>query len=203
MAITNYSELVDAITDRMNDSALSTYAPEFIGLAEAQFNRRLNTLEGEATATTTAASSIALPTGFLAIKSIYLDTDPKQVLNPMSAKNVATYWASQTTAKPLNYAVASNEIMLAPSPDDTYTVKMTYLAKLTPLSATNTTNWLLESHPDLYLYASLAHAEFRGWNDGRLPLINSAVEQIIDEINKAEQRKRTSVGMRMRATVIE
>lgn len=206
MTITSYQTLVDAIVDRMNDSALDTYAPEFIQMAEAMFNRRLFNLESEGTATIDTVAdqeSLAFPTDFVQLKSIHLDTDPRVLLEPMSAGNLRYYWAAQTTGKPQNYAISSDEIMLGPVPDGVYTANMTYTRTLTALSASATTNWLLEKHPDLYLYGSLLHAEFRGWNDDRLPLINSAVEGIIAQINDVGNKRRLSSGMRMRASVIE
>lgn len=199
MSITNYSELVDAITGWMNDASLSAYAPDFIAMAEASFNRRLANLEMEGTATIAAAASVSLPTDFISIKTLYLDTDPRKLLEPMSEGDLRRYWAAQTTGEPASYALASESILLGPAPDTTYTLSMTYLRKLTPLSASNITNWLLEAHPDLYLYASLLHGEFRGWNDDRLPMIGNAVDTIISEINMAGNRRRTASGMRMRS----
>lgn len=206
MTIISYQTLVDAIVDRMNDSSLDDYAPEFIQMAEAMFNRRLFNLEAEGTATIDTVAdqeSLAFPTDFVQLKSIHLDTDPRVLLEPMSADNLRYYWAAQTTGKPQNYAISSDEIMLGPVPDGAYTVTMTYTRTLTALSASATTNWLLEKHPDLYLYGSLLHAEFRGWNDDRLPMISNAAEQIIAEINDVGNKRRLSSGMRMRASVIE
>lgn len=206
MTITSYSTLVAAIVDRMNDSALSTFAPEFIQMAEAMFNRRLFNLEAEGTATigtTAGVESLAFPTDFVQLRSIHLNTDPRVLLEPMSADNIRHYWAARTTGKPQNYAISSDEIILAPAPDGVYTVTMTYVRTLTALSASATTNWLLEKHPDIYLYGALIHAEFRGWNDDRLPLLNNAVEGMIAEINNVGNKRRLSSGMRMRASVIE
>ena len=67
---------------------------------------------------------------------------------------------------------------------------MTYLRTLTPLSENNTTNWLLEQHPFLYLYAALVLAEERGWNTEQALYYNSRVEGMIAEINIHDARKR-------------
>lgn len=201
--ITDYDSLVDAIVDQMNDSGLSAGADLYIQMAESMFNRRLFNLEAEGTATIPADTSIPMPTDFVSIKSIYLDTDPRVLLTPMSADNIRQYWSAQTTGKPQNYALTSDEILLGPAPDDDYTVTMTYLRSLTGLDSSNTTNWLIEKYPDLYLYGSLIHAEFRGWNDDRLPLLNSAVEGMIAEINDVGNKRRTATGMRVRPTSIE
>jgi hypothetical protein len=188
MTITTYATLVDAITDRMNDSALDDYAPEFIQMAEAMFNRRLFNKDAEGTATIPAAATIPLPTDYSALRSLHLDDYGP--LSQLSPNDFQKRWADDTAAQPENFAIMGGVIHLGPTPDSAYTVTMTYVRTLTGLSAIATTNWLLEKHPDLYLYASLVHAEFRGWNDERLPTLNSAVEGMLAEINMADTRSR-------------
>ncbi len=188
MTITTYATLVDAITDRMNDSALSTYAPEFIQMAEAMFNRRLYNKDAEGTATIPAAATIPLPTDYSALRSLHLDDYGP--LSQLSPNDFQTRWADDTEAQPENFAIMGGVIHLGPQPDSSYTVTMTYVRTLTGLSASDTTNWLLEKHPDLYLYGSLIHAEFRGWNDERLPMLNNALEGMLAEINMADARSR-------------
>ena len=188
MALDSYSDLVGAICDRMNDSGLSTMAPEFIRLAEASFNRRLSSIDQEGTATIPADASIPMPTDYKGAMSLRIDDYAP--LAQLSADDFQTKWTQAGTGRPENFAIFGGVINLGPAPDTTYTVTMSYIRTLTPLSEVNTTNWLLEQHPDLYLMGSLLQAEFRGWNDDRLPLINSAVEGIIAEINAHEARRK-------------
>lgn len=188
MALDSYSDLVDAICDRMNDSGLSTMAPEFIRLAEASFNRRLSSVDQEGTAAIPADASIPMPTDYNGAMSLRIDDYPP--LKQLSADDFQTKWSEANAARPENFAIFGAAIHLGPEPDTAYTLTMTYMRTLTPLSEVNTTNWLLEQHPDLYLYGALIQAEFRGWNDDRLPLINGAVEGMIAEINAHEARKK-------------
>jgi len=188
MAIDSYSTLVDAICDRMNDTGLSDYAPEFIQLAEASFNRRLNSLDMEGTATIAADDSIPVPSDYKGAMSLRIDDYAP--LAQLSADDFQTKWHEANPGRPENFAIFGGVINLGPAPDTSYTVAMAYLRTLTPLTSVNTTNWLLEQHPDLYLMGSLLQAEFRGWNDDRLPLINSAVEGMIAEINAHEARRK-------------
>lgn len=188
MALDSYSDLVGAICDRMNDSGLSTMAPEFIRLAEASFNRRLSSVDQEGTATIPADASIPMPTDYKGAMSLRINDYPP--LKQLSADDFQTKWSEANPARPENFAIFGAAIHLGPEPDTTYTLTMTYMRTLTPLSEVNTTNWLLEQHPDLYLYGALIQAEFRGWNDDRLPLINGAVEGMIAEINAHEARKK-------------
>lgn len=191
MTITSYATLVDAITDRMNDSALSTYAPEFIQMAEAMFNRRLYNKDAEGTATlalTSATTTVSLPTDYSALRALHLDDHgPISQLGPVDFQ---TRYADDSRAEPANFAIMGGVIHLGPMPDGDYTATMTYVRKLTGLSASDTTNWLLESHPDLYLYASLVEAEARGWNNEQALFYNGRVEGIITEINMADHRAR-------------
>lgn len=187
-AIVSYATLLDAIEDRMNDSALEDYIPEFIQMAEAMFNRRLNCLDMEGTATIDADDDLPLPSDYKGAMSIRIGDKPP--LSQLSADDFQARWAEASEAEPENFSIFGGAIHLGPAPDTTYTVTMTYLRTLTGLSSSSTTNWLLEQHPDLYLYGSLMHAEFRGWNDERLPVISNAVEQIIAEINRYNARRK-------------
>ncbi len=190
MTITSWSTLIDAICDRMNDSALSSYAPEFVQMAEAMFNRRLYSLDMQGVATIPAAAILPVPSDYKGAMVISIDDDPP--LTELSAGDFQQRWNGQTPARPENYSIYGNGIHLGPDPDSTYTVTMSYLRTLVPLTSTVTSNWLLEAHPDLYLYGALIHAEFRGWNDERLPLLNSAVEGMITEINAYDARRNRS-----------
>ena len=189
--ITSYQTLVDAIVDRMNDSSLDDYAPEFIQLAEALFNRELNNLDMEGTATLDLDSStttVALPTDYKGLRSLHLDDrGPLTQLGPVDFQK---RWADDSRAEPENFAIFGGVIHFGPMPDGDYTATMTYLRTLTGLNSTDTTNWLLEQHPDLYLYGALVQAEFRGWNDDRLPMLGSLVDNTIASINKHDARKR-------------
>lgn len=186
--ITSYSTLLDAIVDRMNDASQSTYADEFIQMAEAMFNRRLNNLDMEGTATIASDDALPLPTDYKGSMTIRIDDEaPLKQLGP---DDFQAKWRDQT-GKPENFAIFSGQIHLGPDPGTTsYTVRMTYLRTLTGLTSTNTSNWLLEQHPDLYLYASLVEAEVRGWNNEQAGFYSGAVAQMIDEINRYDARRR-------------
>lgn len=188
MAIASYSDLVDAIVDRMNDASLSAQAPEFIQLAEASFNRRLSSIDQEGTATIAADATIPMPTDYKGAMSLRIDDYAP--LAQLSADDFQAKWTQASAARPENYAIFGGQIHLGPAPDTSYTLTMTYVRTLAPLSDVNTSNWLLEQHPDLYLYGALVEAELRGWNDERALLINNKVEGIIAEINMHEARRK-------------
>lgn len=206
-AITDYASLVAAIARKLADSDLTSTADEFIQLAEATFNRRLHNLEMEDTATTSTVAddpTLAFPAGFRQIRSLYLQTDPVTLLTYMTPDQLRTYYASSATGQPRNYTIMDDQIVLGPAPDGVYTVNLTSVGSVTALSSTNTTNWLLTKHPDLYLYAALMHAEVDGWNDDRAAgTFKPYVDEVIAEINAEGLRRRIGPGLRMRPSVIE
>jgi|TARA_E500000318_G_scaffold6590_1_gene6272 hypothetical protein len=64
-----------------------------------------------------------------------------------------------TTGTPKYYANWDNDtLLLAPSPDATYTVELAYNAQTTGLSSSNTTTWVSNNAPEMLLYACLVEA---------------------------------------------
>ena len=63
-----------------------------------------------------------------------------------------------------------------------------YFQKIPALSTETTSNWLLDRHPDVYLYGSLVEAQPYLHNDKRVvlwkALFTEAVEQLISEDHK-------------------
>jgi hypothetical protein len=79
MAINSYSTLQTAVANWLDRDDLSDRIPEFIALNEAVFNRvlRLRAMENITTsATVSGTKSYDLPTGYVQMREIHLDTSP-------------------------------------------------------------------------------------------------------------------------------
>lgn len=75
------------------------------------------------------------------------------------------------------------------------TIWILYLKKIEPLaSAATGSNWLLEKHPDLYLFSSLVAAESWLKNDPRIPLWDQAAKSIYEAISAADETDKYSGG---------
>ncbi len=61
-----------------------------------------------------------------------------------------------TRAQPTHFTVLDGQFKVYPVPDAEYPVILTYFQKVPALSASATTNWLIEEHPDVYLYGLCA-----------------------------------------------
>jgi hypothetical protein len=200
--ITSYATLISAIVDELKDSSLEAAIPGFIQSAEAQFDRRLFASNSEATATSTLSvgtATVALPTDFKAARLVYINGDPSIVLDQMPLNELRRTYLDWDNSQPRHYAILGNSLILGPAPDSAYTLSLDYVQGFTALTASNTTNWLLEKHPDLYRYGVLRHAELYGWNDERGRQFDAFVDNILTEIQQADIKRRYSGPMRMRA----
>jgi len=190
MAISTYQELLEAGANWLHRTDLTARMPEFVILAEAKMKRLLKTAEMEATTTLAALAGtqmVTLPAGFISARRLRIDTGILQDLPILSLSPSLDYGQ---TGVPQGASIQGNHLILSPTPNATYTLALDYVAKFTPLSAEQTSNWILESHPDAYLYGMLAHsAPFLG-ADGRLGTWAQLFLDAVDDINRADARKR-------------
>lgn len=190
MAITTYQELLDAGANWLHRADLTARIPEFVALAEAKMNRLLKTAEMEASTTLTASSgTVALPTGFVLARRLRVLVGSIYQLvqiGPLRSDQ------SGTSGQPVVASVQGANLILNPAPNQSYTLALDYLAKFTPLSANNTSNWILASHPDAYLYGLLSHsAPFMG-ADARIQVWAQLFLDAINDIEKSDMAKRFS-----------
>ena len=190
MAIGTYAQLQTAVAAWLARSDLTSVIPDFITLAEAKLNRLLRCRQQEQRSTATATEYMALPTGFLELRSIELTTSPPYPLELVSPDEIDRDYSS-STGQPMVYCLLANQIQLAPVPDSTYTVEVDYFEVIPPL-ASNSTNWLLTSHPDIYLYGSLLEAAAYLQDDPRVPAWNAAYTQVLQQLQSADRRARWS-----------
>lgn len=190
MALSNYSDLKTTIANYLARSDLTNQIPDFITLAEQRIARDLRTRQmlAVATATTTANdATLGIPTDFIEMRDIHLQTVPRMSLKYLSPN--AFYANARVTdvGPPINYTVLASEIQFAPIPDTAYSVQMLYYAKPPLLSDTNSSNTFLSHCPDLLLYASLGEAEPYLMNDARLQTWAALYDRSLNSINVSDQ----------------
>ena len=190
MALATYTDLQAAVASWLARSDLTSVIPDFITLAEAKLNRLLRCRQMEQRSTATATEYMELPTGFLELRNIQLNTTPKTALELVSPDEIDRDY-STATGKPLVYCLLANQIQLGPAPDSTYTVEIDYFEVIPPL-ASNSTNWLLTAAPDIYLYGSLLEAAAYLQDDPRVPGWNAAYTQVLQQLQSADRRARWS-----------
>jgi len=169
----------------------------FISLAEAQVERTLRTRQMIVRANASFDAQYgAVPADFLETKSLKLtSTNPQTPLEFLSIDALDNKASEYTgSGKPRFFGVVGGQFRLVPVPDATYTTELTYYAKLTKLSNTVATNWLLTSSPDIYLYGALLQAAPYLQDDARITVWSSLYDRAMSELQTADDRGASSGG---------
>ena len=197
MALSTYAELKTSIGDWLNRSDLSATIPDFISLAEAQIERTLRTRQMIVRANASFDQQYgAVPSDFLEVKSLKLtSTNPPTPLSFLTIDLLDEQSSSYTASgKPKFFGVVGNQLRILPTPDSTYTTELTYFAKLTKLSNSVTTNWLLTSSPDIYLYGALLQAAPYLQDEARIQTWATLYERALNDLRTADDRGASSGG---------
>lgn len=189
MAISTYAELQTELGNWLNRSDLTSQLPEFVELAEARFDREINHHRMYKRSTAPLASQyIDLPDDWIHAVAISIDTTPRQEVQPITIDQYTEWrYKYNTSAQPIFYAIIEDTLAFLPSPDDTYTVEMIYKARLPDL-ATNSTNWLLDNYPDLYLFASLAEAALYVMDSERHQIWDGRTRDLLQSLRREADR---------------
>lgn len=171
MSITNYSDLQATIASYLARTDLTAQIPDFIQLAETRLRRDLRIrqmLKVVTTSTTANDATVELPSDFLQMRDLHVNTNPITVLKYESPSNFYRNTWSTVSGTPVQYTLLSDQFQLAPIPASAMTLQMLYYSAPPYLSSTVSSNVFLATCPDLLLYASLAEAEPYLMNDPRI-----------------------------------
>ena len=209
MAITTYAQLQTATANWLDRTDLTARIPEFIELAEANFNRviRQPDMVTKNDSFSIAGRYTTLPTDTLEIVRIVVDLTPVIVLEYLTPEEISERRISMSaTGKPYYFTViggSSNQLEVVPSPDATYTSSIVYYTRIPALTDSATTNWLLTAHPDIYLFGTLVEAEPYLKNDERMPMWTSRLDKALMALRlQGERELHTGSSLRMRARVL-
>jgi hypothetical protein len=197
MALTTYTELKASIGDWLNRTDLTSAIPDFISLAEAQIERQLRTRQMIVRSNADISTEYAaLPSDFLETKSFKLSgTNP---ITPLVFQTIDALddllRAHSAASRPKYFGIVGGQVRVVPAPDATYTTELVYYAKLTKLSASVASNWLLAASPDIYLYGSLLQAAPYLQDDARIPVWSSLYEKALTDLQISDGRSSTSSG---------
>lgn len=204
MAITNYSGLKTSVANYLGRSDLTAQIPDFITLAEYRLQRNLRVrqmLKTASASTTGGDSTVGLPSDFLGLRDIYIDSNPRFVLNYLSPSAFSRDARAAESGRPNFYTLRANEFELAPIPDGTYTLVMLYYAKPEVLSDSNVSNVFLANAPDALLYGALLEAEPYLMNDSRIAIWSNFYNSALESLNVSDESSEYSgVPLQMSVT---
>ncbi len=195
-----YDELKTNIANFLNRSDLTSQLDFFIDATEAEFNRRLRVKDMIKRATATAdAQYMSLPTNWLEAINVEITSNDFSPLFQQSIESLDVYRKANnnSTGQPVYFAMVDDSIELAPTPDVEYTLQLTYYAKISALSDSNTSNFVSVSHPDVYLYGALKHASIFLMEDDRIPMFTQQFEKALEEMRLEEEKAAFGKGSLM------
>ena len=164
-----YNELLSSISSYSHRNDIAPYLAGFVEQAEAMFNRSLRTPYQEKTAyhPDIDTEKVAIPSDMLAVRAMVRRAD-KRVMTNMRPIDYRNYVDDDPL---INRSINDETVLPAwttedmqfrlypyPTPSDTFSVEILYYAKIPALSTANQTNWLMESHPDVYLAQCMLNA---------------------------------------------
>jgi hypothetical protein len=204
MAITNYEGLKATVANYLARTDLTAQIPDFIQLAEIRLRRELRLrqmLKSVTTSTVGGDSTVALPSDFLQLRDLFVDTNPVRSLNFVSPSVFSRNGRVTESGLPVYYTIIGSEFKFAPAPDTDYTLEMLYYASPEFLSVSNPSNNFLAICPDLLLYGSLAEAEPYLMNDARVQLWSAMYDRGVSSLTAADdQSEFSAVPMTMTLT---
>lgn len=204
MALDSFTGLKAEIADWLNRQDLAAQIPTFIRLFEAQAERNLRTRQMVVRATASLSAQFTqLPGDFLSLVNVQLNTldPPRPPLNYAPMGEIDRIRAQfPSGGRPTDYSIVGDSIEVAPVPNATYEIEIIYHKTLSRLSDSTASNWLLASHPDLYLYGSLMQAAPYLKNDERVPMWRDAVQTLMDDLRVADERA-TKSGVPLKARI--
>lgn len=200
--VNSFSTLKDAIyawllKDTSDVFFTSARVDTIIFLAEAEMSRRLRIreLKESAALTITAGNNaVAIPANFREAVAMYL-SDGSEIQYASQSFFVRNNLYNEI-AKPQYYYIDESNFILGGVPATSYSATVDYYKNIPNLSVSVTTNSVLTSYPELYLYMCLKHAYIASQDVEKEAMFEARLEKIISEINSADSKTMAQRGAR-------
>lgn len=204
----DYQALCNKIADTLNRQDLTAVIPDFTMLATKRIERDMARIKHPQCITraiaTVVQNYVPLPTDFISVYQL-MDQDtsvPIIYISPDQSKEVlAGGWPPSNPIAPTPpyypaagattyYTIVGNQLRIFPAPGVAapLLLDLWYYSRLTALSTTSTTNWVLTRYPDLYLYGCLVHTAPYLKADERIQTWEAAYQTILKDIEVEADR---------------
>jgi hypothetical protein len=181
----NYTTLQADVADYLHRTDLGTVMPSLIERAEAMLFRELQVKD-------TAISVAGVTTGEYADLPADFASAQKVTVQYGSVEYSLDYQSQSYNptgvAVPQFYALENNQIRIfGAGTGQAFTLY--YIPKIPNLSVSVTSNWLSDSAPDLYLYATALEGAKFIRDDAEINRLNPLVAGALDSVRRLSERK--------------
>lgn len=195
-----YATLQTQIASFLNRDDLTAQIPTFILLAEAAINRDVDHWQMQKRSEATFNERYEpLPIDFISLDRVSIKGQKQ--LDLVSQAKMLDYRETNnnTSGEPSVYAISTGQIEFYPTPDGDYDGSIVYRSKVSELSDSITSNWLLAEAPDVYLYGSLLHSAPWLQEDHRLGVWGALYTAGVSKLNeRSEDGLYGGTGLTMR-----
>lgn len=185
LANADYSSLQTMVGNWLNRGDLTALIPDFIALAEEKLNRalRVRQMEVDLSAREIVSGLVAVPTGTVGIKTLWIEGNPRTPLRSQSFDFVKSQGVSGVASV---YSWQGDNLHF----NGSGTVTGVLYQRIPSLSIEDTTNWLLTESPSSYLFGALREAFEYIRNDAERDRWAARQDQVIAAIVDADMRDR-------------
>lgn len=184
MSLSTYGGLKDSIAAWATRTDLTDTIPDFVSWADQEIARRVRCNAMMASADLAVSTeTIAQPTGFLAVRALYLDVTPRRFIQVISSESAFERSALTSATYPDAVAIEGSNLRFSPPFATTTTGKLLYFKRQVALSADSDTNVILTAYPYLYLYGSLEALFLYLEDDNNADRYGQRFGALIDSVN--------------------
>lgn len=192
------ADLKTAVITWLDRDDLTGVLDTWIELCESTIVRRVDTWFDEALLVTTVAAGTGtvVLSGVIDPESVTMEEDPSNELIGVSYERL-NYWLRQyrgSTGLPRYFHFVNNTLYLAPLSDVDYDLTILGRTRLTPLTASDSTNSLLLRAPDVYVYGCLAESAPFLADDARIPVWAGRFEKALEELRLEAETRRWNIN---------
>lgn len=154
MALSTATELKTSVQNWLDRSDYADVADDIILLAENNLNALIKHRKMVTSTTLTPSSgAVTLPDDFLYLQRVVAQSDVPRTLTQIS--DPEREYNVNEGGTPIHYRIEENTLVTFPSSN--VDVTLSYYQEIPPL-ASNSTNWLLDKYPNIYLTACMLEA---------------------------------------------
>lgn len=187
----NFNELIAQVVDTLGSQITTAQATALLPFVESRLNRLVDHPNREIEAYMTPTGDPTLPSDMWRLRDVWVAGSADRTLRQMSPDAARSLYGTDTGAL-IAYSISGNNLDLWPTPGATSTdvIHVRYQQTIPALNASNLSNWLIVSHPDIYYYGLLVQSEAYIVNDERIGLWKAAFDEALSELAVDARRRR-------------
>ena len=135
-----------------------------------------------------------LPSRYIALRRFFLEGQDESALDFLPAVDFWREYASNTSGAPKAFTIEGDYIVWGPPSDGLYAGKFLYYRRFVTMSANSDTNWLVQNHRAIYVYAALLEAAPFLGNDPRVLTWSTLYDDIVEKVNLEAEAGRYGGG---------